>query len=113
NDRDGMLGSLLFDCLFGLPLTDLFSETAEQTIDGNPAFSAGTAVDMYDEYRQDRAKKDRTNGSIEMGVKGSVNGLFNRVGNGLLADAPQRLNLENQYAVMARMMRPPGLYMAA
>lgn len=114
NNRDGLLGGMLFDCLFGFPLTDLLGETAEQmTMTENPALSCGTAVDMYDEFRRDRAKENRTNGKIELGVQGSVNGLFNRVGNGLLNDAPKRLNLEDQYAMIARMKRAPGFYMAA
>lgn len=113
-NRDGLLGGMLFDCLFGLPLTDLLGETAEQmTMTENPALSCGTAIDMYDEIRRDRAKENRTNGKIELGVQGSVNGLFNRVGNGQLTDTPQRLNLEAHYAMIARMKRPPGFYMAA
>lgn len=113
--RDGMLGTLFFDCLFGAPLSDLFADTVEQTdLHGNPALSVGTAVDMYDEFRRDRAKNnDRTNASIELGVSGAVNGLFNRAGQGAVAAELTRRNLEDQYAVIARMKRPPGLYMAA
>jgi hypothetical protein len=121
DQRDGLLGSLLFNCLFGVPLGDVFSEAAEHLPDaGDPALTAGMAVDMYDEFRQDRenakgAKNNRTNDrGVDTGVKGSsVNGMFNRLGAGALPDAPQRLNLADHHAVIARMKRAPGFYMAA
>ena len=116
SSRDGMLGTLLFDCIFGAPLSDFFAEAVDHLpTEGDPALSALMAVDIYDEFRQDRAKKDRTNdrGVDDKGVKGSVNGMFNRLGTGALNDAPKRLNLEDQYSVIARMKRAPGLYMAA
>lgn len=107
--RDGMMGGLFFDCLFGLPLTDLLSEAADMegadfgdpSLDlgeqmaahGAPALSCGMAVDLYDEYRHDRLKHDRpaqenrTNGKMELGVvklgvMGAATGLFNHIGNG-------------------------------
>jgi len=107
-ERDGLLGGLLFDCFLGLPLTDMFADAADLTMNADPALQAGTAVDCYDEYVRDRANNNRPNG--QKGVSGAFNGMFGRVAN---AAAPEQLNLENQYAVIARMKRPPGLYMAA
>lgn len=107
-DRDGLLGGLLFDCLLGMPLSDMFADAVDLPMDADPALTCGTAVDMYDEFVRDRAKNNRTNG-LEKGVSGAFNGMFGRVGE----PAPRRLNLEDHYAVIARMKRPPGLYMAA
>ena len=113
SQRDGLLGGMLLDCLFGLPLSDAFAGAADIADEGTLAVGAGMAVDLYDEFRRDRLPKNRTNGrGVEMGVSGSLKGMFNRPV-GALTDAPRRLNLEDQYAAIARMKRPPGLYMAA
>ena len=49
----------------------------------------------------------KTNG--QKGVSGAFNGLFGRAGE----PAARQMALENHYATIARMKRPPGLYMAA
>ena len=105
-ERDGLLGGLLFDCFLGVPLTDMFADAAGLTMNADPALQVGTAVDCYDEFVRDRANNNRTNG--QKGVSGAFNGLFGRVAN---AAAPEQINLENTYAMMARMKRPAGFYM--
>jgi hypothetical protein len=106
-DRDGLLGGLMFDCFLGVPLADMFADAADLAMDADPALQCGTAVDLYDEYVRDRANNNRTNG--QKGVSGAFNGLFGRAGE----PAARQMALENQYATIARMKRPPGLYMAA
>lgn len=106
-DRDGLLGGLLFDCLLGVPLADMFADAVDLPMDADPALNCGTAVDLYDEYVRDRAKNNRTNG--QKGVSGAFNGMFGRAGE----PAPAQIALEDHYAMIARMKRPPGFYMAA
>lgn len=118
NDRDGMMGGLLFDCLLGLPLSDCFTEAAEMLPEsGDPILAGGMVIDMYDEYRADRMKNDRTNGTIEMGVAGSVYGTFNRLGAGSFVTAAQpaakSFDIADIKEATARMKRAPGLHMAA
>lgn len=105
-ERDGLLGGLLFDCFLGVPLADMFADAADLTMNADPALQVGTAVDCYDEYVRDRANNNRTNG--QKGVSGAFNGMFGRVAN---AAAPEQMNLENHYAMIARMKRPAGFYM--
>jgi predicted lipid-binding transport protein (Tim44 family) len=113
-NRDSLLGSMLFDAIFGVSLSELldtdFATDFAQDLDmDSPAMTVGTATTLYDEAARDLSKKSGTNGSYELGVSGSMNKSFNIAcaNESIPAPAP------TYRAEVLRMKRHPGLYMAA
>ncbi len=74
SDYDTIFGSLLFDCFCGGALGELAAE-AMNVPEMARELDWGNAMELYEEYRH-----DRTNGNFRLGVNGSINGTFNRLG---------------------------------
>ena len=72
--HDSILGCMFFDAFCGGALGALMTEAMDI-----PQWAADldvdSAMDLYEEYRQ-----DRTNGGFELGVNGALNGMFNDLG---------------------------------
>jgi hypothetical protein len=101
DDRDAILGSLLFEAFFGCALGELF-EDALNVPQGARELDWGNAIDIYDEYINDRYG----NQNYALGRKSCINGPFNhlssRAQEAYEFDLPQREKLEQTYASLSR-----------
>ncbi len=96
SEHDSILGSILFDCFCGAALGELAAEAMDVPMWARE-LDLNNALDLYEEYRRDRA-----NGGFKLGVNGALNGKFNGLGTIFdLGDKPDSPSLP-AYDVAAR-----------
>jgi hypothetical protein len=86
HDQEAMLGSLLLETMFGAALGEAFANSAMDVPEVLQEIDWGNAIDIYDEFVQDRA-----GGTYTLGKKGSINGTFNSF------SAPKPLSIEELF----------------
>ena len=108
DDRDAMLGSMLFECFIGAALGEVFCDALNVPSQVRE-LDWGNAIDIYDEYAQDRHGVEH---NFTLGQKNSIGGAFNSISSRLHKamekafqdDMPQRQKLEQQYARLDRQL---------
>jgi hypothetical protein len=79
--NDGLLGSLLMQCLVGAPLLDAFSQAMHMPVAADPA-EIGHIIDFCDELMTDRAKPRPAQAAAPQNFRlcegGHLGGIFNR-----------------------------------
>lgn len=73
---DSLLGSLLADCLFGVPLGQVFASAVHMP-EALQAVDWSNTIDLYDEYAQDRAQAHERKKQYELGQKKTLSRDFN------------------------------------
>ncbi len=111
--HDGLMGSLLLDCLTGGLLSQAFSEALHMPAAAQ-GMDWGTVADITDEIWTDRRS---SNENFELGERGTMTRAFNRrmsdpfadrLRAAWISDLPERQRLEARYAALSRTLDAAG-----